>query len=72
MFTCQGAIAAIENQEKKLTGFTKVLDDLETAPMITKVIIDSLRHTYNGNTPSIPETLEEASQSEVSWKIKQI
>lgn len=51
MFTCK-ASTVVKNREKNFTGFTKVLEDLDTSPMLTKVIIGSLRHVHNGTTPS--------------------
>ena len=52
MFTCKGS-AAINNCEKNLKEFKKELEDLETAPIITRTIIGSLRHVHNDTTPSI-------------------
>ena len=52
MFTCQGS-TAVKNRKKNLARFTKVLDGLEKVPTITKVIIGSLRHVHNDNTPSV-------------------
>ena len=51
MFTCK-APTAMKNREKSLTGLTKVLEDLDASPTLTKIIIKSLRHVYNGTTPS--------------------
>ena len=52
MFIYKGP-TAVTNREKKLTRFKKVLDNLETASIIAKAIIGSLRYIYNGATPSI-------------------
>ena len=52
MFICKRP-TAVTNREKKLTWFKKVLEDLETAPTITKTIISSLRHVYNSTTSSV-------------------
>ena len=51
LFTCK-APTAVKNRGTSLTGLTKVLEDLNTSPMLTKRIIGSLRHVHNGTTPS--------------------
>ena len=76
MFTYKGP-TAVTKREKKLTGFKKVLEDLETAPIITKTNIGSLRHVYYMYLPllfipSAMRTLEETSHSGISLKIKLI
>jgi len=52
IFTCQGQ-AVVKNREKNLKELKKELEDLETAPMITKTIIGRLRNVHNDTTPSI-------------------
>ena len=51
MFTCQGP-SAIKNREKNLKELKKELEDLATAPILTRTIIGGLRHVHNGTTPS--------------------
>ena len=52
MFTCKGP-TVVKNREENLTGFTKVLEDLDISPTLKKMIIGSLRHVHNGTTPSV-------------------
>ena len=52
MFTYK-APTAVKNREKNFTGFTKVLEDLNTSPTLTKMIIGSLGHIHNDTTPSV-------------------
>ena len=52
MFTCQGS-TAVSNRKKQLPGFKKMLEELGTAQILTTTIIGSLRHVYNGTTPSV-------------------
>ena len=51
MITCQ-APKAVKNKETSLTGLTKVLEDLDTSPTLTKMIIRSLRHVQNSTDPA--------------------
>ena len=53
IFTCN-APTTMKNREKSLTGLMKVLEDLNTSPTLTKMIIRSLRHVHNGTIPSAP------------------
>ena len=43
----------MKNKEESLTGLTKVLEELDTLPTLTKMIIRSLRCVHNGTTPSV-------------------
>ena len=52
IFTCKGS-TAVSNREKQLPGFKKMLEELRTASILTTAIISSLRHVYNGTTPSV-------------------
>ena len=52
MFTCQDP-SAIKNWRKNLNKLQKEMEYLETAPIITRTIIGSLRHVHNGTNPSV-------------------
>ena len=52
MFTCK-APTTVKNREKNVTGLTKVLEDLNMSPTLTKMIIGSLNYVHDGTTPSI-------------------
>ena len=52
MFTCQ-APSAIANCEKNLKELKQELEELETAPIITRAIIGGLRAVHKGATPSV-------------------
>ena len=52
IFTCQ-APSAIANREKNLKELKQELEGLETAPIITRAIIDGLREVHKGATPTV-------------------
>mmetsp|Transcript_26302 Transcript_26302/g.28311 ORF Transcript_26302/g.28311 Transcript_26302/m.28311 type:complete len:83 (+) Transcript_26302:139-387(+) len=41
-----------KNQEKSFKELQKKMEDLDTAPIITRTIIRGLRHAHNGTIPS--------------------
>ena len=51
MFACQ-APSAVKNKEKELKGLTKLMDDLDTSPDLTTMIIRCIRHVQNNTIPT--------------------